>query len=231
MKYYYSTDGKEVAGPHSDAQMRYYLEQGVLPPTTLVCVEGLETWQTLSSVFLKASAESVPPQLPQTTTGGTQSPPPLPETAPVQAASAATGNKQMVGLIGSALMFLGVFCPFVSVPIIGHLNYFQNGRGDGAIVLLFALGSAALACTRRFTLLWFTGGGTLGVLALTYLNLGATLEDLRSQMQTDLRGNPFARLGEMAVQSVQMQWGVAVVVLGAVLVIASAAMPANRTNA
>lgn len=47
-------------------------------------------------------------------------------------------RRQMLGLIGSVVVALGVFAPLVRVPFLGHLTYFQNGQGDGVIVLLCA---------------------------------------------------------------------------------------------
>jgi hypothetical protein len=47
-------------------------------------------------------------------------------------------------------------------------------------------------------------------------------------MEKDLAGNPFAGLGQAAVSSVQLQWGWAVLVIGACLVIAAAFM--STTN-
>lgn len=44
-------------------------------------------------------------------------------------------NRQVVGFIGAAALGLGVFMPLVSMPIVGTINYFNNGRGDGIIVL------------------------------------------------------------------------------------------------
>jgi len=39
---------------------------------------------------------------------------------------------------GSILLAFGVFAPLVSIPMLGHLNYFRNGQGDGVIVLILA---------------------------------------------------------------------------------------------
>ena len=36
-------------------------------------------------------------------------------------------TKQLLGLIGFIFLFVGVFAPIISVPIIGNMNYFQNG--------------------------------------------------------------------------------------------------------
>src|SRR5688572_6811275 len=47
----------------------------------------------------------------------------------------AKNNSQMIALAGSAALFFGVFAPLISVPFLGTMNYFQNGRGDGVIIL------------------------------------------------------------------------------------------------
>ncbi len=59
-------------------------------------------------------------------------------------------TRQLLGLLGSALLFIGVFLPLVSIPLLGSLNYFQNGRGDGVFVLLLATGSAILTLIQRY---------------------------------------------------------------------------------
>src|SRR6266508_2104667 len=72
-------------------------------------------------------------------------------------------RKQMLGLVGSLIMFVGVFTPIISVPIVGNMNYFQNGKGDGVIVLALAIVSLILTITKRYRGLWFTGVASLAV--------------------------------------------------------------------
>ena len=43
-------------------------------------------------------------------------------------------TKQILGLIGSIVLFIGVFTPIVSVPIMGNMNYFQNGKGPYVLI-------------------------------------------------------------------------------------------------
>ena len=155
---------------------------------------------------------------------------PLPKPVPAAAPTGATNQKQMAGLIGSALLFVGVFCPIVTVPIMGQMNYFQNGHGDGTIVLVLASGSAVLAFARRFPLLWLTGGASLAIIAFTFIRFQSGINEVKRQMEADLHGNPFAGLAQLAVQSVQLQWGIAILALGAILVVAAAAIPTNRTS-
>lgn len=47
-------------------------------------------------------------------------------------------------------------------------------------------------------------------------------------MESELAGNPFSGIADMAMQSVQLQWGWALLVIGAALVIASAAVKENQ---
>ena len=40
-------------------------------------------------------------------------------------------NRQLLGILGSAILFIGVFMPIVKLPVVGKMNYFHNGRVDG----------------------------------------------------------------------------------------------------
>jgi len=134
------------------------------------------------------------------------------------------GTKQLLGIIGSAVLFVGVFTPIVSMPIMGNINYFQNGKGDGVIVLVLAVISLILILLKKFKGLWFTGLGSMGVMIFTFINFQINLANARTQMETELVDNPFRGIADMAMQSVQIQWGWALLIVGAVLVIASAAI-------
>lgn len=132
-------------------------------------------------------------------------------------------RKQMLGLIGSLILFVGVFTPIISLPIVGSMNYFQNGKGDGVIILALAICSLILTLTKRYRGLWFTGTGSLAVMIFTFINFQVRMSEMQAQMESQLSGNPFRGLADMAIHSVQIQWGWAVLIVGAGLVIAAAA--------
>jgi hypothetical protein len=132
--------------------------------------------------------------------------------------------RQTIGLIGSLLLFVGAFTPIVSVPILGNMNYFQNGKGDGTIIVVLGLLSLVAVLARAFNWLWLTGLAALGVLAFTFINFQTKMSDARSQMETQLADNPFRGIADVAMQSVQLQWGWAVLVAGAVLLLVAAGM-------
>lgn len=132
-----------------------------------------------------------------------------------------SNRQRSLGLIGAAVLFVGVFMPILSVPIVGSVNYFQNGRGDGTIILVLALLALLLTATRSFRLLWIPGVLSLALLAFTFINIQAKLNDARDSMTRELADNPFRGLAEAMAGSVQLQWGWAVLVVGAVILIAA----------
>ena len=106
----------------------------------------------------------------------------------------------------------------------GNMNYFQNGKGDGTIVLILAVISLILVLTKKYKGLWFTSIGSLGVMLFTFINFHSIMSQVKADMDSELADNPFRGLADMAMQSVQLQWGWALLIVGAALVIASAAM-------
>jgi hypothetical protein len=131
-------------------------------------------------------------------------------------------KRQTLGVAGALILALGVFAPVVHLPIVGSRNYFNNGEGDGVIVLILACMSLALALRRRFEWLWTTGIAALTLVILTFVTFRARLGEMRSTTARDLADNPFRGLGDAALASVQIEWGWAVLLLGACLVIAAA---------
>jgi len=124
-------------------------------------------------------------------------------------------KKQIIGLIGSAILFIGVFAPVVSLPLIGDQNYFEKGEGVALIVLILAVISLIVVIiTQKYdAALLFTGIGSLSVILFSLVDFLKGISE-----------NPFRDLSDMAMQPVKIQWGFAVLILGALLLIASGAM-------
>ena len=127
-------------------------------------------------------------------------------------------TRQILAIVGALLLFVGVFLPIVSMPIVGSLNYFHNGQGDGTIILVLAVISVVLAITRRLRALWITGLSSVGMLLFALVNFLIRMAQMRQQMQAELADNPFKGLADVAMNSVQLQWGWAVLMLGGVLI-------------
>lgn len=125
----------------------------------------------------------------------------------------------LAGVAGAALLAIGVFCPLVSVPIMGSLNYFMNGKGDGVVVLFFAAASVGIVLWKKFRLLLVTGGATAVLMIFSFTQFHHKMGLAQADMERSMTGNPFGGLAKAAMQSIQMQWGWAVLVLGVALLI------------
>lgn len=136
--------------------------------------------------------------------------------------------RQLTGLAGAGTLLVGVFSPLISMPFMGTINYFHNGKGDGTLVLVLVAISVALVLARQFKWLWLTGLGSLGIIAMSFFSFQRSMSEMQQKMNDQLAGNPFRGFADMAMQSVQLQWGWALLVLGAGLLLAGAGM--NETH-
>lgn len=118
----------------------------------------------------------------------------------------------------------------VSVPILGSINYFRNGQGDGVILLALAVVSVIFTLTQKHKWLLYTGAASMALLGYTLYNLYSGLSSARSKMQADLADNPFKGLAALAAESIQLEWGWAVMLLGAGMLLFVALMPNSEST-
>lgn len=134
-----------------------------------------------------------------------------------------------LGILGAIILFMGVFAPIVSVPIAGSFNYFYNGKGDGVILIAIAIISLIISLKENFKLLWWTGIASLGVLLLGLINFQMRISQFKSQMADELAGNMFKGIADVAAQSIQLQWGWVILIIGTGLILAAAAIPERES--
>lgn len=135
--------------------------------------------------------------------------------------SAKNNKTQVIGYLGAATMAIGVFCPLVSLPIVGSINFFSNGKGDGTALLLFAVISIAGVFWKRYKLLFLAGSASLALLAFDFWHFFSRMSEAHAKMKSEMVGNPFEGIAMAAAQSVQIQWGWAVMIVGAAMLIAA----------
>lgn len=126
-----------------------------------------------------------------------------------------------LGFTGAAIAFVGVFMPFVRLPFLGSLNYFQNGKGDGTIIILLAAFALWALATQRYKGVMISGFGMIGMLAISFYSFQSKLSQIRSDMARDLAGNPFAGLASAAINSIQLEFGWAIIGIGAIMLVFS----------
>ena len=128
-------------------------------------------------------------------------------------------SRQIVGLTGALVLFIGVFTPIVSVPTVGYINYFEYEKIDGVVILGLAVISFLLLLAKKYRVLWFTGMASMGVLLFTFINLQIKISGIKDKLGVELAGNRPAGIGEMATRSVQIEWGWPVLTIGAAFIL------------
>lgn len=131
-------------------------------------------------------------------------------------------KKQIMGFLGSIFLFIGVFAPLIRIPMLGNMNYIQSGKGDGIIIIFLAVISFILTIIKKYKGLWFTGIGSLGVISFTFINLQIIMMKAKAQIETELAENLFKGVADLLMQSVQLQYGWALLIIGVILIITTA---------
>ena len=124
-----------------------------------------------------------------------------------QAEKGDDSTNRLLGICGSLILFVGVFCPFFSIGRL-TMDYFQDGAGDGVIVLILAVVSFICVLSGALKALWFTGIGSMGVLLFTVIHYQMKVSESR-----------------MLSAVISIDWGCPLLFVGAALVIAAAAKP------
>ena len=125
----------------------------------------------------------------------------------------------MIALLGSILLFVGVFAPFLNVPMAGSISYFQNSKFEGIVIMILAFVSFLLTLGKRLRALVITGAASLGLSLYTFIRLKQRADEAKSEIEKSLGGNPFEDLTDMFFQSMEPQWGWALLLVGSVLLI------------
>ena len=117
-------------------------------------------------------------------------------------------------LAGAGLMTFGTFLPIISLPLVGSQNYFQNGQGDGVLIVVLAVATGAMAFSKAARFAWIPAAVAGAILTYTFTNIISTISDAQAELEASLAGNPFAGLAQGLAGTIQLQWGWAVMLAG-----------------
>lgn len=129
--------------------------------------------------------------------------------------------QQVLGIAGAVILFIGAFCPLITAPIIGSISYVHNGTGDGIFVIILAVISLVLAIVKKYKWLLFTGSAALLLVGFTFINFRMRMSEAQEKMDQDLADNMFKGLSDVFMNSVQLSWGWAILIIGVSCLIAS----------
>jgi hypothetical protein len=132
--------------------------------------------------------------------------------------------RKITGFLGAFFLFAGVFCPIINVPIMGSMNYFQNGRTEGVFVIVAAAIATILCFIDEYRWLLLPGIGSAVIISITYYDYYSRMHAAREKLKSALLDNLFKGLADAAFQTFQFEWGWAILIAGVVLVTAAGIM-------
>lgn len=124
------------------------------------------------------------------------------------------GTRKMIGYAGSSLILIGIFLPFVRVPVLGGLNIFGGGSSVGIALLVLAVISMLVVAVELFKALLFSGTGILMILIFA---IGGFFSKMREAKEEMTKAGPFKAMGEAIISSVSIDVGLPIMALGIVL--------------
>ncbi|MGD9489942.1 MAG: hypothetical protein AB7W47_18125 [Calditrichaceae bacterium] len=126
-------------------------------------------------------------------------------------------RKQLLGVIGSVLLGISVFMPIIRIPLVGNLNYIQDGKGEGIAILILAVVSLIFVILRKYKFLWLSGAGGICILLFSYLNIKSKISQFESELDSELAKNILRGITDIAIESIQIEWGLFVMIAAIVL--------------
>jgi hypothetical protein len=133
--------------------------------------------------------------------------------------------KQITAIVGSIALALGCFLPVIHLPIVGDFTFFNNGSGDGLIVLILAFVALACAFFRPAIIVSaIMGWLSAGFVAFSFYHY---LQQV-SKVQTRFGDNI---LGQFFTHSVQLGAAWPFLIGGTIALIVSGFLPAQKEQA
>lgn len=141
---------------------------------------------------------------------------------------------QILGILGVALLVVGVFAPFMSIKIekenldlveksiglkieasLKSVSFFEDELGK--IVLGIAIGSLIVLMVNFPRLLWLSGLASIGIMVFTYISI--------KNIKT---ANEISNTKAIFLKMADYDWGWIALCAGALLLVISAALPSGK---
>lgn len=213
-------------GPYTAAQLREFAANGQLFPTSNLMLGSHGKWMPASRVAGLFPSNVPPPIVATAVAAPVAEFMPTPQFAtPVSSVSKLPSGDVIgtpvlaCGLIGAGMLVAGVFMPLLQVPIFGSINYFTIEKVDTSIIICLGIASA-IAVLLKVTWPCVIGGlVTLGFITYRFTNLSVGMARAKEELQKNASDNPFAGMASTMADSVGIQWGFAVLAIGAMTLI------------
>jgi hypothetical protein len=128
-------------------------------------------------------------------------------------------NKQILGIVGAVLLIAGIFMPLVKIPILGGVSFYDNNQAEAIIVIALAVISMVFIVVKRYSLLAYSNIAMIVVMLSAGIQIARRMMSAKSTAQKLIGEKLTEKITGKAMEHVHYQWGVAILILGLILII------------
>lgn len=133
-------------------------------------------------------------------------------------------------LIGIGALVIGLFAPAMSLPIVGGIHFFGSPGSEWCIAFYVSIVLAAISImksSRTVALL----AGVIGVVTTAIFIVGFQLrkDDMLARATADAGNGIGSSIVEAGINAMQLEWGVAVLIVGSLCLVTASVFGANAT--
>jgi len=122
--------------------------------------------------------------------------------------------QKILAIAGSLLLVVAPFAPFISAPIFGRMTLFQQGKGDGVVLLVVALAALIFSVVGHYGFLWASGALGLFEIGNLFYFFFHRLPEALDSYKREAKDNVFGSIGQISLSNVDPDWGAIVLLLG-----------------
>lgn len=130
-------------------------------------------------------------------------------------------NRTLLVFAGTTCLFLGIFLPFATVPIVGSVTLLGHSLTYSLLLIFAIFGAWLFSYLNAVRLLRDLGALLLVVFVGAVIYFEYEMHERITDLSQSLKGNPFSGLATAALGTTHLDVGIAVLILSAVLLIVS----------
>ena len=130
-------------------------------------------------------------------------------------------QNQASGILGSALLFSGLFSPIFISPVKGQIDYFHYSTTEATVVLALAALALTLSLAHKFAIMPLIGTALCATFAVAFIKYQLFISGSAVRWMDKFADSPFQGINRLIQNSFALGWGWGLLVAGAVLVLAS----------
>lgn len=141
-----------------------------------------------------------------------------------------SGSSQSLGFLGVAIMTAGIFAPMASLPVVGTVSYFRNGSPEAIALLVLSAFSIFFLKKKHYSWLYGPATWSFIIVSFSFYHYHDAIWQAKSSLDSELSGNPFRGIADVAMASVGMEWGWILLFAGSLLVLTAAYQKRRRLD-